>query len=285
MTPRDLRAAGAVAFVAAALLFSACKRSECAPTGAGCASACDARGYEVLLRGAPRPAKSPAIPVAFTLLTSWAPDTPTPEALEAWAANVTRETRAVFAQCEVDVEVQRVQLAAAPSLIVQANAAGSAGGIAPPGVDAAKFNYEAGERLTPEVKKLFEFSRAGLRENVISIVVLDRIDTFVAGEKSVAGALSFPPLAYHHTQDFPARNGVLLGAAYIGCGGLPSLPAPRVVAHELGHMVLNGAQHDDDANNLMSKVAGPTLRPEQCALLRENLTRISGAHPLIDPGL
>jgi hypothetical protein len=50
-------------------------------------------------------------------------------------------------------------------------------------------------------------------------------------------------------------------------------------------MVLNGAQHDDDANNLMSKVVGPSLHPEQCALLRENLTRFYGAHPRIDPGL
>lgn len=270
--------------MAAALFFSACQRSECAPTGAGCASACDARGFEVLLRGEASRAKAPAIPVAFTLLTSWAPDTPTPEALDAWAREVTNETRAVFAQCDVGLDVQRVQLAAAPSLVVQASPAGSAGGLAPPGVDPARFNYEAGARLTPEVKRLFDFSRVGLRENVVSVVVVDRIETSVDGERSVAGALSFPPLAYHHPRDFPARNGVLLGAAYTGCGGVPSLPAPRVVAHELGHMLLDGAQHDDDANNLMSKIAGPTLRPAQCALLRENLTRLYGVHPLVDPG-
>jgi hypothetical protein len=239
----------------------------------------------VLLRGSSVPAKAPAIPVAFTLMTSWAPDTPMPEALDAWAHHVTEDTRAVLAQCEVDIDVQRVQLAAAPSLIVQANALGSSGGIAPPGVDAARFNYEAGERLTPQVKKLFEFSRAGLRENVISIVVVDRIDYFVSGEKSGAGALSFPPLAYHHSDDFPARNGVLIGASYDSCGALPSLPTTRVVAHELGHMLLNGAQHDDDPSNLMSKVSGPKLRAEQCALLRANLSRLYGAHPLVDPGL
>lgn len=285
MTAREPRAAGAVAFVAAALVFSACKRSECTPTGDGCASACDARGHEVLLTGATSPAKAPAIPVAFTLMTAWAPDTPMPEALDAWAAHVTQETRAVFAQCEVGVDVQRVQLAAAPTLVVQATPPGSAGGLAPPGVDPARFNYEAGERLTPQVKKLFEFSRAGLQENVISIVVVDRIDMYVAGERSVAGALSFPPLAYHHTGDFPARNGVLVGAAYTRCGGLPSLPSPRVVAHELGHMVLNGAQHDDDPKNLMSKVSGPELRAAQCELLRANLARLYGARPLVDPGM
>lgn len=211
------------------------------------------------------------------LTTAWSDSPPSRADLDAWVETVTKHTTYVFAQCGVTVDVARAEVVAVPAryLRVVANDPESWAGLAPLGADPEAFNHGLRERLTDDVRTLFNYARRGLPDRTLAVVVVDRIAYYAAQEASLAGGLSFPPVIYDHPGDFPTSNGVLIGAGYARCGAMPSAVSPRVVAHELGHMLLNVAHHEtQQPTNLMSKVHGPLLRPDQCETIRTNLATL-----------
>ncbi len=226
--------------------------------------------------------------IALTVATAWPTSAKWTEqaALTAWVKRALAPTRRAFESCNIELDVVRAELAAVPSrlLTVVANGKNSWAGLAPEGEDPAAFNYDLGEKLTPEVTELFNFARRDLPNGTIGVVVIDRIDYYAAKKATVAGGLSFPPVVYHATEDFPARNGVLVATAYPKCGSLPSRLNDRVIAHELGHMLLDQPSHDTDPKNLMNPQMGGELREEQCLRMRKNLRGIFGKNAFADPG-
>ncbi|MBM4361071.1 MAG: hypothetical protein FJ104_00200 [Deltaproteobacteria bacterium] len=138
--------------------------------------------------------------------------------------------------------------------------------------------------LDAEVGALLRHARRGLPDRAITVVTVDRIEAYAAGELTVAGALAFTPTLYHHPDDFPARNGVLVGSVYRRCGAVPGRPSPRAVAHELGHMALDVNHHEEDTDNLMSRMLGRELTAEQCERMRQRIALLYGDAPLADPG-
>lgn len=267
---------------------SVARQPDCAPHGPACANPCDPRGIaSVHLNEAPaRPISATDVPVAVTITTAWAQGSPARRDFDAWVEEASTGIERVFAQCGLRPNLLRAELARVPSrlLHVTANTPESWAGLAPAGKNSERFNYDLHERLTPEVRELFSYARRGLPDRALVVVVADQIDYFAAKQATRAGGLSFPPNVYHHADDFPLRNGVLLSGTYVGCGSLPKAPMTRVIAHELGHMLLNQAHHEEDPRNLMGTVSGPELRPEQCAKIRANLQTLYGEKPFADPG-
>lgn len=240
------------------LLEAAC--SPCAPDWKTCASSCDARGTRVLATArVHRALHGPKVRVALLVVTAHSDVSVDARAFQAWVDGVAARTGEVLSQCGVELDVVRAELVAVPSsdLIVTAS----------------EPSEGAGERLTPQVKRLLLFARRGLPDDTLAVVAVDQINYSVDQRPSVAGGLSFPSLAYTHPDDFPAHLGVLVGTAYGQCGQVPEPPAERTVAHELGHMLLNLPEHDDGAANLMSRMLGPELRAEQCQGIRDQLER------------
>lgn len=310
MTSRKWQAARrAGAFTTPALLFSALMAAQgavgcespstvdhvgiCAPHARTCANPCDARGIQTVHRieSPVRTARagdvtSPTLELGLLVTTAWSDTPPSRQAFDRWSGELLSATREVFGRCGVLVHVAHRELASVPAatLVVSANTPESWAGLAPEGEDAEQFNHALGERLTPEVSELFSFARRGLPDRALTITVVDQIHYYAARQRTRAGGLSFPPNVYHHRDDFPVRNGVLLSGTYTACGALPKQPPPRVVAHELGHMLLNQAHHEADSKNLMGPVSGPELTPAQCERIRANLTTLFGESPIADPG-
>ncbi len=113
--------------------------------------------------------------------------------------------------------------------------------------------------------------------------VVEHITYYAEQELTEAGGLSFPPNVYHHADDYPLRNGVLLVGSYPAGDGLPVIPSETALAHELGHMLLNSGDHERDERNLMSGW-GTLLSSAQCGRMRHNLDRLFGAAAVPDPG-
>lgn len=288
--------------IAAAWVLAACGAPtpdppggiECTSTGTRCASSCDDRAFDSLMRldgdelAPPRGPELLPIQVRLVVSTSW-PDRrfafDRDEAV-AWFARVARETDEVLAPCGLALSIDLAEVIAVPAarLSLVGNAAGSWGGAAPEGEDPDAFNYALGERIPAPVAELFSFARRGAADGAIAVLFVDEIHYWTDQALARAGGLSYPPVVYHQPEDFPARNTVLVASGYGQCGGLPILPHPRVVAHELGHMLLDTGQHTADSEDLMSPMLGPVIAPQMCDRMTENLLRLYGDPAVVDPG-
>lgn len=204
-----------------------------------------------------RPERSTSVPVALMVSTAHGDAAVDANVFQAWVDAVTSKTSALLEQCGVSLDVRRAELVAVPSndLVVTATAPDSTG-FAP--VDGGR------EALMPQVDRLFRFARRALPADTLAVVAVDEIRYAVEQRPSVAGGLSFPPLAFDTDQP-----GVLIGVAYGRCGSVPELPHERVVAHELLHMLLNQPEHEGAVANLLSKQLGPSLTAAQCERLRD----------------
>lgn len=203
---------------------------------------------------------------------------------EALGRDGLRDAAAILAACELGLRVQAAAVVSAPAelLDVEGNEEGAWGGMAPEGEpDPDAFNHALNERLSPEPRALFEHARTSLSPGAIAIVVVDSITYWAGGEARLAGGLSFPPVVYHHEDDHPTRNGVLVAASYPGPGALPTRVNGLTIAHELGHMLLDTAQHSGPEDGLMQ--AGDALTAEQCATMRETAAGIYGDATDADP--
>ena len=203
---------------------------------------------------------------------------------EAIASDGLADAASVLEACDLRLGVRAASVISAPPelLNVEGNAEGAWGGMAPEGEpDPDAFNHALDERLAPEPRALFEHARASLPAGAIAIVIVDSITYWAGGEPTTAGGLSFPPVVYHHEDDHPTRNGVLVAASYPAPGELPNRINGITVAHELGHMLLDTAQHDGPQDGLMQ--AGVALTDEQCARMRDAAAGIYGDAPLADP--
>jgi hypothetical protein len=192
-------------------------------------------------------------------------------------------TQEILAQCDLrlDLEAAQVVLAPASMATVEGNSPTSWGGVAPDGTaDADLFNYELGERVVEEPRALFEHARSYLSDEAIAIIIVDDIIYHAAQVPTPAGGLSFAPIVYHHVDDYPLRNAVMSAGGYAHSNDLPAAVNGRTIAHELGHMLLNTAQHEGELDNLM--LSGEVLVESQCELMRENLAKIYGSG-IIDP--
>lgn len=283
-----------------ALALSACAGSapaatppfDCPRTGDGCASACDDRPSALLARfdaaelPAPPPGTEP-IDVRLAVATAWPDGSPPFDRAEAlgWLTGVVDEADEALAPCGLALAADaRVFAVPAARLVVEGNSPGSWGGSAPAGVDADAFNYALDERVPADVAALFAIARDGARDGTIAVLFVDDLFYSTGGERRRAGGLAYPPVVYHDARDFPARNTVLVASGYVACGALPSAPAPRVVAHELGHMLIDTAVHASDPFELMSEALGELVTAEQCARMREGLETLYGEPAVLDPG-
>jgi hypothetical protein len=202
------------------------------------------------------------------------------------AASGLNEARGILAQCDLELRLEAAQVTTAPPTLldVEGNDPDAWGGKAPEGTeDPDAFNYALDERLAPEPRALFEHARSQLAPGAIAVVVVDRITFWAAGTSEVAGGLAYPPVVYHHEGDHPERNGVLVAASYSGAGSLPGRINGRTIAHELGHMLLDTAQHLGTDDNLMK--AGTSLTEAQCDEIRQSAVAIYGQDPVADPRL
>lgn len=235
----------------------------------------------------PPPGSKP-VQIGLFLLTTYHQPTPHWSEAEA-AARVTKtvsEADALLAQCGVHVELQAAHVVDVPMrlLDIQGNSEGSWGGHPPAGTENPDlFNYEQNERLTDEATELFSYGHGFLPPNAIAAYTVEHITYYAEQEPTEAEGLSYPPNSYHHVDDYPLRNSVLLVPSYEACGALPGQPSKRTLAHEIGHMLLNSGTHPDDPNNLMSSF-GDELTAKQCSTLQNNLDALFGTTEVPDPG-
>lgn len=205
----------------------------------------------------------------------------------AQAAGIVRRLAEVLRQCGLSTIIETAQVIAVPAdlLRLQGNNPGSFGGHPPPDADDPRvFNYEENERLTDEVRTLFAYGKQHTAPNTIAVFTVERIVYWIGAERVAAGGLSFPPNLYHHVDDYPLRNSVVLQAQHPAGGGLPTGIGPGTLAHELMHMLLNTGLHTADRENLLSEAGGRDLTPAQCAEARENRTLLFGTEAVPDPG-
>ena len=238
----------------------------------------------------PPPAGSRPIRVALFIsvapqpqqpLTAWTPQ----NVIDRWKP-LLEDTSTVFAQCNMHLEVEAVQVIALPARLLdfQGNEEGSFGGHPPPGTpNPDLFDYNQNERLTAEARELFGYGKQHSSKNAISIFTVENIIYYSNQMLSPAGGLSNPPNVYHHADDYPHRNSVLVVPERNVCGGLPQATVvSATLGQELGHMLLNTGGHVTERFNLMND--GTTINPDQCALMAENLTRLFGDAEVPDPG-
>ncbi len=195
------------------------------------------------------------------------------------------DTNDIFVQCDMHLEVEAAQVVALPArlLDLQGNEEGSFGGHPPPGTpDPDLFDYQQNERLTAESRELFAYGKLHTSKNAISAFTVSHIVYYSNQQLSEAGGLSNPPNIYHHVDDYPYRNSVILVPTYGACGALPGEVDRRTFAHELGHMLLNSGGHSTEFRNLMND--GTRLSTAQCTAMRANLDRLYGTAELPDPG-
>lgn len=236
------------------------------------------------------PAGSRAIRVALFMGVAPQPQQPLTEwsraqAIGRWA-NLIRDTNTIFAQCGMHLEVEAVQVIALPSRLLvglQANESTSFGGHPPPGTpNPDLFDYQQNERLTAESVELFGYGKQFSSKNAISVFTVDSIIYYSNQMLSVPGGLSNPPNIYHHPDDYPHRNSVLVVPDYGVCGSLPGPMAAPTLGQEIGHMLLNTGGHTTINRNLMNN--GTQVTPEQCQLMNVNLPRLFGDAEVPDPG-
>jgi len=182
------------------------------------------------------------------------------------------DANALLAQCNIHLELETTQVITLPDrlLQIQGNEEGSWGGHPPPEIeDPDLFNYEQNERLTDETRELFSYGKQYTSPNTIAVFTVEHITYYAERQLTAAGGLSFPPNVYHHEDDYPLRNSVLLVGEYAADGSLPIIEGEIALAHEIGHMLLNTGDHESDRLNLMSSL-GTALTPEQCERMLRN---------------
>lgn len=259
-----------------------------------CSEAFEDRGPELLLELAADevevPAPSPnSTPVAVSLFYTVAFDES-----DAWSRDdavarlrqIVGNATAILSQCAMHVEVETAQVVALPQrlLNIEGNRVGSFGGHPPEGTENPdRFSYDQNERLTAETRELFAYGKSHSSRNTIDAYTVQHIVYYANQIREFAGGLSYPPNNYHHVDDYPYRNSVLLVPLYGACGDLPSLePESVALAHELGHMLLNTGGHEGDLDNLM--VGGTVLTAQQCERMAANLVALFGEAAVPDPG-
>lgn len=204
--------------------------------------------------------------------------------VERWTKHVVRAVNHQFAPCDLSISLELVQVISVPDSLrsIQGNKPGSWGGHPPPGSgDPDRFMYDQNERLTSEALTLFGYGKRHSARNSISIFFVKTVDYYIGSNLYHPGGLSFAPVIYHHPDDYPLRNTILL-APFARRGILPDTVDARVVAHELGHMLLNTGAHDPNSQNFMFN--GYEIREDQCARMRVNAARLFGAAAVPDPG-
>ena len=168
----------------------------------------------------------------------------------------------ILAQCDLYLGVEAAQLIALPNRLLrfQANDESSFGGHPPPGTEnPALFTYRQNERLTDDARELFAYGKSHTSPNTIGVFTVGTVVYFAARELIPAGGVSFPPNAFHHEDDYPLRNSVVLVPDYLPRQLLPARIRPDALAHELTHMLLNSGEHVADPSNLMGEGAGTLL--------------------------
>lgn len=262
------------------------EENDCAPYGVGCKSDCDTRGTRHSTKAPARRAPDATLSLALRVFTAWSTEAVDAQAFADFQRAIIEETNAVLEQCGIATswEEGRVVLTASSSLTLLANLKTSKAGFAPAGADSAQFHYALAERVPPPTLDLLRQARAGLAKNTITVNLIDNIVVHRDGEPARVGGYAFIPTTYHHQSDFPARNATLVSSGYPQCGQLPTRPAPRVVAHELGHMLLDEPEHHADTKNLMSRISGPALTDVQCQRMRETIRFLYGKDAKADPG-
>lgn len=264
------------------------------PPADDCSDACfDDLGPELLLELSLDELEPPAPPAGSTPIRIGLFYAVAPQPSDAWtraaAAGRMREivyyTDMILAQCNMHVEVEAAQVIVLPArlLDIQGNEEGSFGGHPPEGTpNPDLFDYDQNERLTAESLELFRHGKGYTSKNTIDAYTVDHIVYYANQVLDEAGGLSYPPNIYHHVDDYPYRNAVLLVPTYGACGDLPGTPGSRTLAHEIGHMLLNTGGHDGAPNNLM--VNGTILTAAQCATMATNLEALFGDAEVPDPG-
>lgn len=268
------------------------------PAAASCADPCfDADGPRTVMEIEPAelglaapPAGSRAVRVALFMGIAPQPMQPLTEwtraqVIDRWATLV-QATNTIFAQCQLHLEVEAVHVVALPSRLLvdlQANEPTSFGGHPPPGTpNPDLFDYQQNERLSSESLELFGYGKQFSSNNAISVFSVDGIVYYSNQMLSVPGGLSNPPNIFHHPDDYPYRNSVLVVPDYGLCGAIPGPMAAPTLGQELGHMLLNTGGHTTVNRNLMNN--GTNVTPEQCQLMNANLTRLFGDAEVADPG-
>ncbi len=240
------------------------------------------------INSASPPAGSRAVRIAifYTVAPQTSSDWTREDAVRAMQRIVT-DTNGILDQCLVHVEVEAAQVVALPArlLDLDGNEPGSFGGHPPPGTpNPDLFDYQQNERLTAESRELFRFGKQHSSKNSIGVFTVEHIVYYSNQELAVPGpgGLSNPPNIYHHPDDYPFRNSVLLVPSYGSCGDLPGVPGFRTLAHELGHMLLNSGGHSSEFRNLMND--GTNLTAAQCTRMEEVLATLYGDAEVPDPG-
>jgi len=190
------------------------------------------------------------------------------------ARQLIRDTNDILEQCDLHVVMEAAQVIDLPPhlLTVQGNELGSWGGHPPDSIgDPDLVMYHENERLTSDTRELFAYGKRYTSQNVIAIFIVDDIEYYIGSERTGAAGLSFPPVVYHHPDDYPLRNAVLARNT-----------AGQLIAHELGHMLLNTGDHWGEGANLMLGATG--LTSDQCERMHENRERLFGDDAVPDPG-
>lgn len=210
------------------------------------------------------------------------------------ARRLVEDTNRILAQCALHLAMEAVQVIAVPPHLtsVAGNERGSWGGHPPHDVgDPDSFTYQENERLTSDTRELFEYGKRFTSRNAIAVFVVTEIEYYIGEQRTPAGGLSFAPVAYHHVDDYPLRNSVLVKPIGRDPTGLP-YSSGYVVAHELGHMLLNTGDHTapgavsaiEEFGNLMLGGTAAQLTGEQCDRMRANRERLFGDEAVPDPG-
>jgi hypothetical protein len=262
-----------------------CGSAEHRPECSDAAATTDAPALRCELTASPLGAGDRRLGIGVFVGTTAEAGNWTPQDAEELVRDALAETSDVLAGCGLwlDVETSQVTTLPASLFAFEGNAEGAWGGLAPEGEDPDAFNYALDERLSEEPLALFGYARASLSPGTIAIVVVDQIDFHAAGELRSVGGLSFPPVVYHHEDDHPTRNAVAVAATYNVLGGLPQRINGLTIAHELGHMLLDTAQHEGPDGNFMR--AGNQVTAAQCDSMRLAAETTFGAMPLADPRL
>lgn len=264
------------------------------PPAADCSDPCfDDRGPELRIELTADELLLPDPPVGSTPVMVGIFYAVAPQESDTWTRNdairTIREflywTSETLAQCEMHVEVETAQVIAIPAHLLdhQGNEEGSFGGHPPEGTpNPDLFDYQQNERLTADSRELFTYGKQHTSKNTIAAFTVSNIVYYANQQRDAAGGLSYPPNIYHHPDDYPYRNSVLLVPTYGACGELPGTVERRMLAHEIGHMLLNTGGHAGDDDNLL--VNGAVLTPEQCATMHANLDALFGDAEVPDPG-
>lgn len=200
------------------------------------------------------------------------------------ARRLVEDANRILAQCELHLVMESVQVVAVPGYLgtVQGNERGSFGGHPPADVgDPDLFTYHENARLTKETRELFSYGKRYTSKNAIAVFVVEDIGYYIDQQLTPAGGLSFPPVAYHHNDDYPLRNSVLVKLTGRDTNGLP-FASGLVAAHEFGHMLLNTGVHAGEFGGLM--VGGTLLTSAECASMHANRVRLFGEDAVHDPG-